>query len=170
MLGLFLASIAISVALTGVSLLPEDPPETSTEERWLDAPRPAWLSGPVGSLRFWILSALGFGLAGAPLSLLGLYPLLALLVALLSGGALGRLLWPLFEQPSCDVTLAHLAGAEGRVLRAIGPRGGRIVVETALARLELPARSGDGSVIRAGRRVFVAFVEGGVACVVGFGR
>lgn len=153
MLGLFLASLALSVTLVGATLLPGDAD--------LDAART-----PLRSLRFWILALLGFGLAGLPLTMLALAPCLAVVIAAATGVALGRVLWPLFEDTSGEVTLSGLEGAEGRALLAIGPAGGKVVVQTLAARVELPARTGDGSSIPAGRRVLVAFVDNGVANVI----
>jgi hypothetical protein len=154
-LGLFLASLALSVSLVGASLLPG--------EIDLDASAPT----PLRSLRFWILSLLGFGLAGLPLSMLAVAPCLTVGIAALTGVALGRVLWPIFEDASGEVTLSGLVGAEGRAVLAIGPDSGKIVVQTLANRVELPARSGDGTSIPAGRRVMVAFVEEGVARVIG---
>jgi hypothetical protein len=169
MIGLFLASLILSIMLTGASLLPDEHSlEAHSDARTVGPQLPA-ISGPLWSLRFWILCALGFGLAGTPLSLLEVGPVVALCGALLSGASLGSVLWPVFEEPSTDVTLSDLAGTEGRVLRVVRPTGGRIVIETLASRLELPARSGDGSVIGVGRRVFVAFIDNGVACVVSYG-
>lgn len=154
MLGLFLASVALSASLVGMSVL--------TGEADLDIAEP----GPVRSLRFWILSFLGFGLAGMPLSMLAVEPLLSLVVAAGAGAALGRVMWPLFEESSCDTSLAGLQGAEGRALVPISAGAGRIVVQTLAERFELPARSGDGSRIPVGRPVLVTHVDDGVAEVV----
>jgi hypothetical protein len=152
-LGLFLASLALSVTLVGATLLPGDVD--------LDAART-----PFRSLRFWILSLLGFGLAGLPLTLLAVAPCLTVAIAGATGMALGRVLWPLFEDTSGETTLSTLEGAEGRAVLAIGPESGKVVVQTMAARVELPARTGDGSSIPAGRRVLVAFVDKGVANVI----
>jgi hypothetical protein len=154
-LGLFLASLALSVSLVGASLLPG---ETDLE---------ALAPSPLRSLRFWILSLLAFGLAGLPLSMLAVPPCVTVAVAALAGVALGRLLWPLFEDASSEVALSGLEGVEGKAILAIGPHSGKVVIQTLAARLELPARSGDGTSIAAGRRVLVAYVDQGVARVIG---
>lgn len=154
MAGLFLASLALSVSLVGASLLPG--------EGDLEALAPH----PFRSLRFWILCLVGFGLAGLPLSMLAVAPPATMIVAIFTGFALGRLLSPLFEETTSDVTLSCLEGAEGKVLLAIGSESGKVVVQTLAARVELPARSGDGTSIPAGRRVLVAFVDDGVARVI----
>jgi hypothetical protein len=164
MIGLFLASLLLSLMLMGASLLPE---ERSLEDH--GGPQLPAVPSLIWSLRFWILCTLGFGLAGAPLALLGVGPMASLAGALVSGASLGGVLWPVFEEPTMDVTLSDLAGSEGRVLRAVRPDGGRVLIETLSTRLELPARSGDGTEIGVGRKVLVAFVDNGVACVVGYG-
>lgn len=172
MIGLFLASLVLSIVLTGASLLPDERALQAAPDPGVDpvlGPQLPALSGAMWSLRFWILCALGFGLAGTPLVLLDVGPMIALGSALVCGASLGRALWPVFEEPSTDVTLAHLAGAEGRVLKVVRSSGGRIVIQTHASRLVLPARSADGTEIGVGRRVFVAFVENGVACVVSYG-
>ena len=152
MLGLFLASLALSVSLVGASLLPGEVDLGATS--------------PFRSLRFWILSLLGFGLAGLPLTMLSVVPCLTVVVAALTGLALGRVLWPIFEDASSEVTLSGLAGAEGKAVLAIGRDSGKVVIQTLACRVELPARSGDGTSIPVGRRVMVAFVEDGVARVI----
>jgi hypothetical protein len=164
MIGLFLASLLLSLMLIGASILPD---ERLLEDR--GGPQLPAAPSPVWSLRFWILCALGFGLAGTPLTLLGVGPMASLFGALVSGASLGGVLWPVFEEPTTDVTLSDLAGSEGRVLRVVRPNGGRVVIETLSTRLELPARSGDGTEIGVGRKVLVAFVDNGVACVISYG-
>lgn len=154
MLGLYLASLALSATSAGASLLPDE-----IEGR----PRSLWVS-----LRFWTLFGLGFGLVGAPLTLLAVGPLLTLGVALATGAVLGRASWPLFEESSGEITISGLCGLEGRVLVPVSAVSGKIVVQTLAHRVELPARS-DAGRLEAGARVLVAFVEDGVARVIGLG-
>ncbi|MEQ1502606.1 MAG: hypothetical protein ABMB14_10260 [Myxococcota bacterium] len=155
MLGLFLASLWLSAAVTCAAAFPSEP-------------EPEGAGSPLASLRFWVLFALGFGLAGLPLALLSIAPVITLATAGASGAALGRVMWPLFAEPSGETTLGGLAGEDARVLLPVGPATGKVVVVSRSVRIELPARSGDGSTIRVGQRVLVAFVRDGVAWVVGY--
>ena len=154
MTGLFLASLWLSAAIVGTTLISDDVARAAPKT-------------PLQSLRFWVLCALGFGVAGMPLTMLSVGPLLSLAAAGVTGVLLGRALWPLFADSSADITLHDLAGANGRVLLPVDPEHGKIVVETRASRVELPARSGDGARLRIGQRVLVAFVKDGVAWVVG---
>lgn len=154
MLGVFLASLWLSAAVAGTTLLSDDGG---------DAPG----VGPTGSLRFWTLCGVGFGLAGMPLTALSVAPLVTLGVAAATGAALGRLLWPLFAESTAEVSLLALSGQEGRVVLPVSRRNGKIVIQTDARRVELPARSDDGATLAVGRRVLVAFIEDGVACVIG---
>jgi hypothetical protein len=156
MTGLFLASLWLSAAVVGTTLLSDDVEPAL-------AP-----STPFGSLRFWVLSALGFGLAGLALAVMAVGPLVSVAAAGAVGALLGRVMWPVFSDSSADVTLYRLAGEEGRVLVPVDPTHGKIVVDSGASRVELPARTGDGSRLAVGQRVLVAFVEDGVACVIGY--
>lgn len=152
MLGLFLASTALSIAVGSVRLLVCD-----TE----DAPT------PLGRLETWILFLLGFGMAGAPMALLGASTALTLLIAGASGVTLGAVTRPLFAAPLHPPSVDDVGGREGRVLLPVSTTAGRVVVESLAHRIELPARSVDGAPLAIGRRVLVAFVERGVAHVLG---
>ncbi len=150
MLGLFLASTALSVAVGAMQLLAGDAEEA-----------PAGL----GRLETWVLFLLGFGLMGAPMAMLGLGALTSLVVAVVSGCTLGAISRPLFAESPPPPSLTDAAGQEARVLLPVCGARGRVVVESLAGRLELPARSVDGAAIAVGRRVLVAFVERGVAHV-----
>ena len=162
MTGLFLASLWLSAAIVGTTLLTDDVQADRPDPRALLAPG----GGPIASLRFWVLVALGFGLAGVSLAVLSVGPLVSVAAAGATGALLGRVLWPVFADSSADVTLYRLAGAEGRVLLPVDPAHGKIVVQSGATRVELPARS-DGGKLTVGRRVMVAYVEDGVAYVIG---
>lgn len=159
MVGVFLASLWLAAAVAGATLL-DDPPRAHDV-------RAADHAGALGSLRFWILCSLGFGLSGMPLTAL-VEPITALLAASATGALLGRIVWPLFAESSAETTHHVLAGEIGRVVLPVSPARGKILIETPSRRVELPARSGDGTTLGMGRRVFVAFIEEGVATVIGY--
>lgn len=154
MLGLFIAGLALSTVVVAVSLL---------------GPAPA-VGASRRTLRFWTLQLGGFGVTGAGLSLAGVAAPWALVIALVASGLVARLVHPLLEETSDDVGLGWLSGASARVVLPIGARRGKIAIDTARGRLELPARSDDGRAIERGRPVFVAWVEHGEAYVVDLRR
>lgn len=152
MLGLFLASTALSIAVGSVRLLVCDTQDHPT---------------PLGRLESWILFLLGFGMTGAPMVLLGVGVAATLAVAALSGATLGAVTLPLFAESPPPPSVDDVGGREARVVLPVSTSTGRVVVESLAHRIELPARSVDGVPLAIGRRVLVAFVERGVAHVLG---
>ncbi len=153
-LGLFLAGLALSTVVAGVSLLGPGAAYRHDER-----------GSPVATLRFWTLLLFGSGVVGAALCLAGAWGPVAFAVALAVGGVGARLAYPLLDDSSADTGLEGLAGATGRVVLPIGPGGGRVTVQTPHGCLELRAHADDGRVIERGTAVLVARVEGGEACV-----
>ncbi|MEN0067898.1 MAG: hypothetical protein AAGA48_37560 [Myxococcota bacterium] len=149
MLGLFMASLVLSAAVAGTSLLAT---HSSTS-----AAHP---------LRYWTLQLAGFGIVGLPLALVGVTPWLALLLALAIGGLFARGVQPLLTDQTEDTGLDWLAGSWGRVVLPIRGRRGKVAVQTARGRIELPATTDEDRLIARGTNVFVAFVEHGRAHVV----
>jgi len=150
-LGLFIAGLALSALVGGMSLFA--PLETR--------------GAPGGRrIRFWTLQLAGFGGVGTGLALAGVAGPVALLVALLASGVLAQLVNPLLDEASGEVELGWLSGAAGRVVLPIDAGLGKVAVLTERGRVELPARSDDGRPIARGTPVFVAFVEEGRATVV----
>ncbi|MCB9697596.1 MAG: hypothetical protein H6738_12515 [Alphaproteobacteria bacterium] len=152
MLGLFLASTALSIAVGSVRLLVCDAHDHPT---------------PLGRLESWVLFLLGFGMAGAPMILLGVGTALTLTVAAMSGVTLGAVTLPLFAESPPPPSVDDVGGREGRVVLPVSATAGRVVVDSLAHRIELPARSVDGTPLPIGRRVLIAFVERGVAHVLG---
>ncbi|MCA9490554.1 MAG: hypothetical protein KC621_11550 [Myxococcales bacterium] len=152
MLGLFLASTALSIAVGSVRLLVCDTHDRPT---------------PLGRLESWVFFLLGFGMTGAPMALLGVGTALTLGIAAASGVTLGAVTLPLFAESPPPPSVEDFGGHEGRVLLPVSTTGGRVVVQSLAHRIELPARSVDGVPLAIGRRVLIAFVERGVAHVLG---
>ncbi len=157
MLGLYLTSLGFSVVLVGMVVVPGEVVEPCGRR----------LRDAIGSLRFWILVMAMFGAVGAPLALLALEPLLVLAVSASLAAMGARALWPFFQGSiTSDIGLKQFVGREARVvLPADGGGRGKVVLETLAHRVELPALTADGSDLRRGERVLVAFIRDGVATV-----
>ena len=154
MLGLFIASLGLSTAVAGSTLL---------------APPAAVHSGAtpaVRNLRYWTIYLAMLGLIGAPLTLMELAAPLPLGISVAASAVLAHLLGAFFRDTSADIGLAKLVGTEGRVLLPGGAAPGKVVVHTLADRIELPARSSHGGRIERGGKVLIAFIENGVADVV----
>lgn len=128
-----------------------------------------WL--PLRSVRFWTFFLAAFGGTGALLWLASVHDAIALPVAIGNGLALGWGIAWVFEQLRVKPVSGHtssrpLIGVEAEVVLPIRPGGrGKIAIQTAVERVELPATSRDGAVLDPGARVLVAAVEDGVADV-----
>jgi hypothetical protein len=128
-----------------------------------------WL--PFLSLRFWTFGAASFGLTGLLLTLLPIASWVTLLLAVAVGLGVGSGAAALFRAINKDevtgsVSLARYAGEEARVIVAVRPGAtGRIALESAAGRVEIPAITRDAEVLLAGERVIVAGVSDGVADV-----
>lgn len=157
MLGLFIASLALSTAIAGASWLTTTPTSSAT------------LSG-AAPLRYWTLQLAGFGVVGSMLTLAGTAPPWALVVALTVSGIVAHWVHPMLGDASGDVGLGWLAGTSGRIVLPVGERPGKVVVVTQRGRFELLARSDDGRPIARGQNVLVAYVTGGEATVVNLWR
>ena len=153
-LGLFIASLGLSTAVAGTTLLG---PAVAGHPGAMPA---------VKRLRYWTIYLAMFGLIGAPLALLELAAPLPLAVATLVSAVLSRGVSLFFQDTSAETEMGYLVGAEGRVLLPVGTQQGKVVVHTLADRVELPARSENGALIERGRRVLIAFVDHGVAGVV----
>jgi len=160
MFGLFLASLGLAAVVAAVSLAA---PRGITPRAGGSA---VHADVAVQTLRFWTLYSASFGALGAGLTMLVLPGPGALLIAAIVAAPLARGLWSALGDASADVGLNRLVGREGRVVLPVGAVPGKIVLQTQAARIELPARSDDGARIERGCRVFVAFIEDGVAAVV----
>lgn len=157
-LGLFLASLGLSTAVAGTTMFSSDDVADGPSVR------------TARSLRFWTLYLGLFGLIGAPLTLLQLAAPVPVTVALGSAAILSHVLSRFFHETSAEIGVAHLAGAEARVLLPVGCGSGKIVVTTLADRVELPARCEGDHAIARGCRVVVAAIIDGVALVVPLDR
>jgi hypothetical protein len=134
-----------------------------------------WLWMPFLSLRFWIFFLASFGLTGTLLSLVGFQEPLVGLISTPFGAAIGWGAAQVFRQIRTDqvtatTNLSTYAGLEAKVMVPVRPGDlGKISVSTLAGRVEMPAKSRDGTVLEAGATVLIASVVDGTADVTGIG-
>lgn len=190
MLGVYLGTLAFSAVLIGLSFVLGDAEvEADVDvdadldadlDADVDADADADSSGPSGidltwlpflSLRFWTFAMGAFGLSGTLLTLLSVPSTTVLLLAGFLGMGIGWAAFRVFrwltrESVSGEVDVRRFIGQEARVLLPVYPDiEGKIVLQTLADRVELVARTRDGSTIERGSQVLIANIEDGVADV-----
>ena len=190
MLGLYLASLGFGASLILVSLLfgggdkefdkdfdkdlelDGDADIDGAAEGQVGASTEAagpWL--PLLSMRFWTFALATFGLTGTLLTLLSVPALITGVMAGVVGIGLGLGAARFFhalkkDSVTAEVSLSRFAGEEARVLLAVRPGGtGKIVLQTATGRVEMPATTRDSEALDIGATVIIASVRDGVADV-----
>ena len=126
-----------------------------------------WL--PFTSMRFYTFFTFAFGLGGTIMSLFGVPWILTLAISFVVGFALGWLAAWSFRKlyrdtVTGDVGVQRFVGQEARVLLPVrAERRGKIVLDSPMGQIELPAETGDKQSFSPGDRVLVAHIDGGVA-------
>ncbi len=184
MLGLYLACFLFGSVLIGASLLGGDGEHHVDKDVSLDKDlHPVGDHSPVGdaasalpwlpflSMRFWTFGTASFGLTGLLLTLLPVASWVVVALAVSVGLAVGSGSAWLFraihrDEVTGSISLSRYAGEQGRVVVTVRPGStGRIALESAAGRVEIPAITQDGDVLAVGDQVLVASVTAGVADV-----
>lgn len=128
-----------------------------------------WL--PFKSMRFYTFFTFSFGLSGTIMSLFSVPWLPNLLISVSVAIALGWLAAWSFRQlyqdtVSGDVGVQRFVGHEAKVLLPIRPgKRGKIVLDSPMGQIELPAETNDAHPFSPGTHVLVAHIDNGVANV-----
>ena len=126
-----------------------------------------WL--PFTSMRFYTFFTFAFGLGGTIMTWFGVPSILTLGISAVVGFVLGWLAAWSFRKlyrdtVTGDVGVQRFVGQEARVLLPVRlERRGKIVLDSPMGQIELPAETGDDRSFSPGDRVLVAHIDEGVA-------